>query len=153
VVERGLGHDYAPSYPRERKYLVLAKVLLARPRTRPSKRPADTLARRPIPKSAPEARWRSGHSRRLPSQAARQHTRAGAVLREVLTLSQPQGHVRVCADEGPPMAALLQRLTAADNSLRRGHNAPGAIPVYYLGRLSIGVHPGCGRARGCTARV
>ena len=39
----------------------------------------------------------------------------GAVtaLAEALILARPQGYVRVFADEGPPMAALLGRLIAA----------------------------------------
>ena len=39
-----------------------------------------------------------------------------AALAGVLTLACPQGYVRVFADEGPPMAALLVRLVAAQRS-------------------------------------
>ena len=39
--------------------------------------------------------------------------RQGAVtaLAGALLLASPQGHIRVFADEGPPMAALLGRLS------------------------------------------
>ena len=39
-------------------------------------------------------------------------------LAEALTLACPQGYVRVFADEGPPMAALLGRLIAAQRTGR-----------------------------------
>jgi MalT-like TPR region len=38
------------------------------------------------------------------------------VLAEALTLAYPQGYVRVFADEGAPMGALLGRLVAAQRS-------------------------------------
>ena len=50
---------------------------------------------------------------------------------ETLTLACPQGYVRVFADEGPPMAALLGRLIAAQRS---GHAAAG-VPLGCLARL------------------
>ena len=39
-----------------------------------------------------------------------------AALTGALTLACPQGYVRVFADEGPPMAALLHQLVAAQRS-------------------------------------
>jgi LuxR family transcriptional regulator, maltose regulon positive regulatory protein len=42
-----------------------------------------------------------------------------------------QGHVRVFADEGPPMAALLGRLIAA----QRTGQAAAEVPLGYLARL------------------
>ena len=49
-----------------------------------------------------------------------------AALVEALTLSCPQGYVRVFADEGPPMGALLGRLVAA----HRAKQAPARrIPL------------------------
>ena len=46
-------------------------------------------------------------------------------------LACPRGYVRVFADEGPPMAALLGRLIAAQ---RTGQAAAG-VPLGYLARL------------------
>jgi LuxR family maltose regulon positive regulatory protein len=53
-------------------------------------------------------------------------------LTEALTLAWPQGYVRVFADEGAPMAALLGRLVAAQRAERA---APRAVPLDYLARL------------------
>ena len=65
---------------------------------------------------------------------------AGAVttLAGALLLACPQGHVRVFADEGPPMAALLGRLVAAQ---RTGQAAAG-VPLGYLARLQRAFGPG-----------
>lgn len=41
---------------------------------------------------------------------------AATALTEALRLACPQGYVRVFADEGPPMAALLGRLAAAQRT-------------------------------------
>ena len=48
-----------------------------------------------------------------------------------LTLACPQGYVRVFADEGPPMAALLSRLVAA----QRSGQAAAGVPLGCLARL------------------
>ena len=52
-------------------------------------------------------------------------------LAEALTLACPQGHVRVFADEGPPMAALLARLIAA----QRSGGTAAEVPLGCLARL------------------
>ena len=52
-------------------------------------------------------------------------------LAEALTLACPQGYVRVFADEGPPMAALLARLIAA----QRSGGAAAEVPLGCLARL------------------
>jgi LuxR family maltose regulon positive regulatory protein len=51
-------------------------------------------------------------------------------LAKALALACPQGYVRVFADEGPPMAALLSRLIAA----QRTGQAP-RVPLGCLARL------------------
>ncbi|MGH3172620.1 MAG: LuxR C-terminal-related transcriptional regulator, partial [Streptosporangiaceae bacterium] len=48
-----------------------------------------------------------------------------------LLLACPQGYVRVFADEGPPMAALLGRLVAA----QRADQLAAGVPLGYLARL------------------
>ena len=57
----------------------------------------------------------------------------GAVntLAEALILAFPQGYVRVFADEGPPMRALLGRVAAR----RAGQSSVGGIPLRHLARL------------------
>ena len=108
--ERGLTDEDDISYPRERNYLVLARVLLAR--HQPDRafgllKRLDALA---------ESQGRVGSLieiralRSLALQSAGQHQDALTALAEVLALARPEGYVRVFADEGPPMAALLQRL-------------------------------------------
>ena len=55
-----------------------------------------------------------------------------AALVEAFTLACPQGHMRVFADEGSPMGALLGRLVAA----HRAKQAPARrIPLSCLARL------------------
>jgi len=58
-------------------------------------------------------------------------------LAEVLTLACPQGYVRVFADEGPPMAALLARLTAA----QRSGGAAAQVPLGCLARPQRALGP------------
>ena len=56
-----------------------------------------------------------------------------AALAGALALAYPEGSLRVVADEGAPMAALLGRLVAAQ---RTGEAAVSGIPIAYLGRLA-----------------
>ena len=69
-------------------------------------------------------------------------------LAAALTLACPPGYVRVFADEGPPMAALLARLVAAQ---RAEQAAARGVPLGCLARLlqaSGGTHAAPGaRAR------
>jgi LuxR family transcriptional regulator, maltose regulon positive regulatory protein len=55
-------------------------------------------------------------------------------LAGALTLACPQGYVRVFADEGSPMAALLARLIAAQRS-GSGFGAVAEVPLGCLARL------------------
>jgi LuxR family transcriptional regulator, maltose regulon positive regulatory protein len=130
--QRGLRPDDEPGYPQEREYLVLARVLLAQ--DRPDQ--ALTLLDRLLAQAAAGGRIGSVIEIRalqaLAHQASRDEPAAMAALVEALTLSCPQGHVRVFADEGPPMGALLGRLVAA----HRAKQAPARpIPLSCLARL------------------
>jgi ATP/maltotriose-dependent transcriptional regulator MalT len=53
------------------------------------------------------------------------------VLADALTFACPRGYVRVFADEGPPMAALLGRLIAA----QRSGGTAAEVPLGCLARL------------------
>jgi LuxR family maltose regulon positive regulatory protein len=132
IQEHGLGPDDEPAYPREPEYLVLARVLLAQDRPGPALALLDRML------AAATAQNRAGSIieiqalRALALAAAGQEARAVDVLAAALTLACPQGYVRVFADEGPPMAALLGRLVAAqkaDQAAARG------VPLGCLARV------------------
>ena len=114
--ETGLHAGDEPCYPREPGYLVLARVLLAQ------QRPAEALALLDRLYAAAAAQDRGGSVieagalRALALAACGQDADAVNALADVLTLACPEGHVRVFADEGPPMAALLGRLIAAQRA-------------------------------------
>ncbi len=89
-----------------------------------------------------------GALRALALAASGEEAAAVAALAGALTLACPQGHVRVFADEGPPMAALLARLIAA----QRSGGTAAEIPPGCLARLqrALGaqdIAPEAGRGR------
>ena len=152
--ERGLGPDDEPGYPRELEYLVLARVLLAQDRPGP----ALTLLGRLHTAAAAQGRTGSVIEvqalQALALAAAGDDNAAVNTLAQVLTLACPEGYVRVFADEGAPMAALLGRLIAAQ---RTQQTAADGIPLAYLGRLARAFGPGTAatgpRGRAGTAVV
>ena len=129
--ENGLGPDDEPDYARESGHLVQARILLARDR------PGQALALLDRLHAAAEAQDRTGSLietgalRALVLAAAGDEAGAVTALAGALMLACPQGHVRVFADEGPPMAALLGRLIAA----QRARPAAAGVPLGYLARL------------------
>ena len=131
--EAGLGADDEPDYAREPGQLVLARVLLAQDRPGPAL--ALALLDRLHAAAAAQARAGSlietGALRALALAARGEQAAAVAALAAALTLACPQGYVRVFADEGPPMAALLARLIGA----QRSGGAAAEVPLGYLARL------------------
>src|SRR5262249_42546272 len=130
--QHGLGPADEPGYPQEREYLVLARVLLAQDR------PAEALALggRLLARAVAQDRMGSVIEiqalRALALVADGDEPAAVRPLAEALTLASPQGHVRVFADEGPPMRALLGRIVAA----RRAGQPPGrGIPFRHLAQV------------------
>ena len=111
-----LDADDEPSYPREQEYLVLARVLLAQDRPGP----ALGLLERLHAAAAAQGRVGSvieiGALRPLALAAAGEEDAAVDALAHALILGCPQGYVRVFADEGAPMAALLARLVGAQKA-------------------------------------
>jgi LuxR family transcriptional regulator, maltose regulon positive regulatory protein len=109
----GLSPDDEPDYPRERAYLVLARVLLAQ--NDPG--PALTLLQRLLGLAAAQGRAGSVIEiqalRALALAACGDHASALGALTEALTLGCRHGYVRIFADEGAPMRALLAQLSAA----------------------------------------
>jgi LuxR family transcriptional regulator, maltose regulon positive regulatory protein len=156
--ERGLGPDDEVRYPREPGYLVLARVLLAEDRPDRALALLDRLA------ALAAAQGRTGSVieiqalRAVALAAAGDQAGAVAALAETLTLAHPQGYVRVFADEGAPMRALLARLVAAQ---RGDPTAARGVPLGYLGRLlrvleheaTAAAPPSKGRATGIPGLV
>ena len=107
---------------------MLARVLLAQDR------PAPALALLGRLHAAATARDRTGSVieiqalRALALAAAGDDNAAVNALAQALTLACPQGYVRVFADEGPPMGALLARLVAAQKADRRRPRRPARLP-------------------------
>ena len=111
--ERGLTADDVVSYQRERDYLVLARVLLARHDPAGALRLLERLHALAASQGRTESLIEITAVRSLATQAAGDHQGALTELAEALTLARPAGYIRVFADEGPPMAALLQSLIRA----------------------------------------
>jgi len=135
----GLSSEDEPDYPREPGYLLLARVLLAQDRPGP----ALTLLQRLLATAASQGRIGNVieiQALRALALAARGDP-AGALgaLAEAVTLACPQGYVRVFADEGAAMRALLTRLSAAQKDQRAP--ARGVDPDYLAGLLRA-----CGQA-------
>jgi LuxR family transcriptional regulator, maltose regulon positive regulatory protein len=130
--ERGLGPDDEPGYPREREYLVLARVLLAQDRPGPALGLLERLH------AAATAHGRTGSAIEIGALQALALADGGDqgaavdALAGTLTLACAQGYVRVFADEGAPMAALLAWLVAAQKADRA---AAQAVPLGCLAKV------------------
>jgi LuxR family maltose regulon positive regulatory protein len=135
----GLSPEDEPDYPREPAYLLLARVLLAQDRPGP----ALALLQRLLATAASQGRIGDVIEiqalRALALAARGDHAGALGALAEAVTLACPPGYVRVFADEGAPMRALLARLSAA----RKDQRAPARDigPGYLAGLLRA-----CGQA-------
>ena len=103
-------------YPREPGYLVLARVLLAQGRPGQALALLDRLHAAAAAQDRAGSLIEAGALRALALAASGEEAAAVAALAGALTLACPQGYVRVFADEGPPMAALLGRLIAAQRA-------------------------------------
>ncbi len=113
--EQGLSADDDLSYLREFEHITLARVLLARYQDERAEHYADEATRlleRLL--QAAEAGGRTGRVIEILALAALAHQARGdipaalACLERAVTLAEPEGYVRVFADEGPPMASLLR---------------------------------------------
>ena len=130
--EKGLGAGDEPRYPSEPEHLLLARVLLAQDRPGPALELLDRLYASAVAQDRIGSVIEAGALRALALAASGQEADAVTALAGVLTLAGPRGYVRVFADEGPPMAALLGQLIAAQRTGR----AEGRIPIGYLARLN-----------------
>ena len=148
TAESGLNADDEPDYSREPGHLVLARVLLAQDRPGPALALLDRLHAAAAAQDRAGSLIEIGALRALALAASGEEAAAVAALAVALTLACPQGYVRVFADEGPPMAALLARLIAA----QRSGGAAAEVPLGCLARLqrALGaqdIGPGAGRGR------
>jgi LuxR family transcriptional regulator, maltose regulon positive regulatory protein len=127
----GLDPGDQPEYPREPGHLVLARVLCA------EHRPDQALALLDRLESAAAAQRRAGSLveiralRALALAGLGDEDGATAALAAALQPGCAQGYVRVFADEGPGLAAVLGRLIAA----QRNDRGAAAIPLPCLARL------------------
>ena len=129
--EQGLSPDDEPDYARESGHLVLARVLLAQDRPGRALALLDRLQAAAVTQDRAGSLIEIGALRALALAASGNEARAVTALADALTLACPQGYLRVFADEGPPMAALLARLVAA----QRTGQAAVRVPLGYLARL------------------
>jgi LuxR family maltose regulon positive regulatory protein len=142
--EQGLSVDDDLSYLREFEHITLARMLMARSageRAGPSAHEAARLLERLL--LAAEEGGRTGHVIEILVLQALAHQTRGAspaalaCLERALTLAEPEGYVRVFADEGTALASLLRaaakqgatrsyarRLLAAMS--QTGQDSPGA---------------------------
>ncbi len=136
--DNGLGPDNEPDYAREPGHLVLARILLAQDRTGQALALLDRLHAAAVAQDRTGSLIETGALRALALAATGDEAGAVTALAGALALGCPQGYIRVFADEGPPMAALLGRLIVAQ---RTGHAAAG-VPLGYLARLQRAFGPG-----------
>ena len=151
--QRGLGPDDEPGYPREPEYLVLARVLLAQDRPGPALALLERLHAAAVSQDRAGSVIEIQALQALALAAAGEETAAVGALAGALTLACPQGYVRVFADEGPPMAALLGALVAAQ---RAEQAAARGVPLGCLARVLRafgGKDAAEGAGRGAAAAV
>ena len=113
--ERGLSAADDLSYLHEFEHITLARVLLARYTAERAERSIDEATRllERLLRAAEEGQ-RTGSvieilvQQALAHQARGQISAALASLQRAVTLAEPEGYVRIFADEGPPIASLLR---------------------------------------------
>ena len=152
--QRGLGAGDEPSYPQEPEHLVLVRVLLAHGRPGQASELLERLHTLATAQQRAGSRIEVQALLALALAGSGEEASAVAALAQALTLACPEGYVRVFADEGAPMAALLGRLIAAQ---RTQQTAADGIPLAYLGRVArafgLGTAPTGPRGRAGTAVV
>ncbi len=115
----GLSTTGALSYPRERAYLMLARVRIAQGQELPMTSflpEALALLERLLADAEPKARMRSVLEilllRALALQAQGKQEQALRTLGRVLASAEPEGYIRLFLDEGAPMLILLRQAFA-----------------------------------------
>ena len=130
---KGLSADDNPDFPREREYLVLARVLTAQGH------PERTLGLLRRLEEAAESQGRAGSviairlQRALALAAGDDLGAAATELAATLALAAPQGFIRLFADEGPQVARLLALVA---------HRPPPGVSFSYLVAVRRACEPG-----------
>ena len=146
--ECGLSVEDELSYPREFEHITLARVLIGRG----EQDEAWTLLERLLREA--EAGARGGRVveililQALVLQARNDRPNAIAALRRALTLAEPEGYVRVFADEGEPMVSLLKGLVKRRTA--RPPDAERDVSLEYVSKLLEALG---GRAPGAGTRA
>ena len=117
---------------------MLARILLAQDRPGQALALLDRLHAAAVAQDRTGSLIETGALRALALAAIGDEAGAVNTLAGALMLACPQGHVRVLADEGPPMAALLGQLIAA----QRARQAAAEHPARLLARLQRAFGPG-----------
>ena len=130
------------TYPRETEYLVLARVLLAQDLPDVAVALLDRLRALAVAQGRTGSVIEIQALRAVALAAAGEQASAVDTLAEALALGQPQGYIRVFADEGAPMATVLRRFIAT-----RGKDLKAAgVSLGYLSRVRAAIEPPPGRA-------
>jgi LuxR family maltose regulon positive regulatory protein len=133
--ERGLSveDEFVYSLESELEYATLARLLIAQ--SKPEK--ASKLLQRLLEDAEVGGRGRTVIEvlilGALALQAQGDEPGALAALRRALTLAEPEGYVRIFADEGAPMADLLRRVIKAKRT--QPPDIEGDGPLEYIGKL------------------
>jgi LuxR family transcriptional regulator, maltose regulon positive regulatory protein len=146
--ERGLTADDEVSYVREPDLLVLARVLLARQDPARALRLLERLDALAASQGRTESLIQIRALRSLTTHATGDHRGAHTALAQALELARPEGYIRVFADEGPPMAALLRSLIGARQP---GRAAVSRAARDHLNRVVQAFRPRVGRPEGVAA--
>ena len=116
---------------------MLARVLLARERSGQALALLDRLHLAAVTHDRAGSLIEIQALRAVALAVSGEETAAVAALAGALMLACPQGYVRVFADEGPPMAALVGLLIAA----QRAGQAAAGVPLGCLARLQRAFDP------------
>jgi LuxR family maltose regulon positive regulatory protein len=110
VEGRGLKEEDEPSYPREREYLMLARVLLTRHEPYRALGLLEHLGALAQAQGRTESVIEARLLQALAFHAVGDGARAMTALAEALASAEPEGYVRIFVDEGAPMRFLIADL-------------------------------------------
>lgn len=154
---RGLSATDEPGYLREYEHLTLARLLVALPSTAGQTEPADdALALLDRLAGEAEAGGRMGSLieililQAIAHQARGSTARALDGLERALALAEPEGYIRIFADEGEPMRRLLRRGAAAGIGGAYARTLLAALEA--PGPAQMGAPPPTGLDRPLTGR-